>query len=55
VLTPWIGRCGDYREFKGFRVPSSVEAIWLLENGEFSYARFRVTTLEYNLPERFWY
>lgn len=53
VLTPWIGRCTDYREFNGFRVPASVEVIWDLADGEFSYARFRVTTLEYNISMRF--
>jgi len=53
VLTPWMGRCADYRDFNGFRVPSSVEILWDLPDGEFCYARFRVTTLEYNIPERF--
>ncbi len=52
VLTPWTGRCSDYREFNGFRVPSTVEVAWELESGQFSYARFRVTTLEYNVADR---
>jgi len=50
VLTPWIGRCADYRDYNGFRVPSSIEAIWDLKEGEFNPLRFRVTTLEYNVP-----
>jgi hypothetical protein len=49
VLTPWLGKCSDYREFGGLRVPSSVEALWGLPEGEFSYARFRVTGLEYDV------
>jgi hypothetical protein len=53
VLTPWTARCSDYREFNGFRVPSSVEVAWELENEPFSYARFRVTVLEYNVAHRF--
>jgi hypothetical protein len=48
ALTPWVGRCSDYREFNGFRAPSSVEAGWLLPEGEFTYARFRVTSLDYH-------
>lgn len=48
VFTPWFGRCRDYREFDGFRVPSSVEVGWILETGEFSAIRFRVTALEFN-------
>ena len=53
VLTPWTGRYGDYREFGGFRVPASVEVAWDLEKEPFSYARFRITTLQYNVPDRF--
>jgi hypothetical protein len=53
VLTAWSGRCTDYREWSGFRVPSSVEVLWNLADGEFSYARFHVTTLEYNVEEPF--
>jgi Family of unknown function (DUF6544) len=53
VLTPWRGRFSDYREFNGFRVPSSVEVTWELEKEPFSYVRFRVTALEYNVAHRF--
>jgi len=53
VLTPWTGRYSDYREFNGFRVPSSVEVTWELEKEPFSYVRFRVTVLEYNVAHRF--
>lgn len=53
VLTPWTGRYGDYQEFNGFRVPMSVEVAWELEDGAFSYARFRITALEYNVAARF--
>jgi hypothetical protein len=53
VLTPWTARLSDYREFNGFCVPSSVEVTWELEKEPFSYARFRVTVLEYNVAHRF--
>lgn len=53
VLTPWTGRYSDYREFNSFRVPSSVEVTWELEKEPFSYVRFRVTVLEYNVARRF--
>jgi hypothetical protein len=49
ALTSWVGRCSEYREFNGFRVPSCVEASWLLPEGEFPYVRFRVTSLDYNV------
>jgi len=53
VLTPWIGQYSDYRRFGGFRVPSFVDVRWLLDDQEFSYARFRILTIEYNLPKPF--
>jgi hypothetical protein len=53
VATPWRGHYSDYRTFDGFRVPSFVDVGWLLEDREFSYARFRIQTIEYNVAERF--
>ncbi len=53
VLTPWVGRCGDYRDFNGLRVPASIEVLWDLKGGEFSYVRFRGTALEYNVSDRY--
>jgi hypothetical protein len=53
VLTPWLGHVGDYREFNGVRIPTSVEVAWKLDGREFSYARFQVTAVEFNVPHRF--
>jgi hypothetical protein len=53
VLTPWIAKCSEYRTFSGFHVPTNIEVAWEIDQQRFSYARFRVTTLEYNLAERF--
>ncbi len=44
---------GDYAEFGGFHVPSSVEVTWDLTDGPFTYARFNVTALEDNVSEPF--
>jgi hypothetical protein len=49
VLTPWVGRCAEYRKFGYFRVPAHVEVAWVLEGVEFAYARFDVTAIEYNV------
>lgn len=48
-LLPWSGRYLEYREFGGFKVPSYAEVSWQLPEGEFSYARFRVTDIQYNV------
>ena len=47
-LTPWKGACKCYREFGGMRIPTSVEVLWELSEGDFSYAKFEVTSVEYD-------
>ena len=34
----------------GVNLPTEVEAVWNLESGDFSYAKFRITEIEYNSP-----
>lgn len=52
-LETWIGRLTDYREMNGIVVPATIEAIWKLEKGDFSYAKFILKMIEYNKPEKF--
>ena len=52
ALTAWGGDYSDYREFNGFRVPTSVNVGWDLETGWFGYARFRILSLDYNAKAR---
>jgi len=52
-LETWIGEFTDYREMNGVVVPTTIEAIWKLEKGDLSYARFHVKKIVYNKPERF--
>ena len=53
VLTPWTGRCSEYRDFSGFRIPAYVEGSWRLDTGDFPYVRFRVTTITYHAAGQF--
>jgi hypothetical protein len=39
---------GDYKEFAGLKIPSNGEAIWELEEGDYSYYKFEITEVEYN-------
>jgi hypothetical protein len=41
--TRWQGRCYDYREMGGCRIPTWAVASWLLEDARFEYWRGRVT------------
>jgi uncharacterized protein DUF6544 len=53
ALTRWAGTYSDYRSVDGFRVPYLVDVRWILDGQEFSYARFRITTIEYGVPKQF--
>lgn len=52
-LETWIGKVSQYKELNGIIVPTTIEAIYRLEKGDYSYARFDVTTIEYNKPEQY--
>lgn len=52
-LETWVGKVSDYKELNGIVVPSKIEAIYKLEKGDYSYARFNVKKIEYNKPEKF--
>ncbi len=52
-LETWIGKFTDYKEMNGIIIPTTVEGIWKLKNGDYSYAKFNVKNIEYNKPEKF--
>ena len=52
-LKPWVGKVGEYQQINGIRVPSVIEASWDLEEGLYTYGRFRVKQMEYDIPERY--
>ena len=37
----------------GIIMPTKAAVFWRLKEGDFSYAKFNVTTIEYNKPEKF--
>ena len=50
TLEKWTGYYRDYREIDGVKVPAEVEVVWNLDSGDFSYARFKLTEIEFNTP-----
>ncbi|HEY2533003.1 MAG TPA: DUF6544 family protein [Xanthobacteraceae bacterium] len=46
VPTRWQGRCCDYREMNGCRIPTRAVVSWLLEDGPFEYWRGQVTAFQ---------
>ena len=50
----WIGYYRDYSKVNDLMIPKEIEAAWNLSSGgEFSYAKFKVTDIEYNNPSMY--
>jgi hypothetical protein len=43
-LTPWSGRCSEFREWEGLRVATRLEVCWHLPEGPFTYYRSVITS-----------
>jgi hypothetical protein len=52
-MEPWVIKMSNYKEINKVTVPSFFEVLWRLESGDFSYARFNILEIEYNIPEKF--
>jgi len=53
TLENYTGYYGDYRTVDGMKVPFYLEAVWNLESGDLSYAKFKIDRIEYNNPSKF--
>lgn len=52
-LETWVIKVSDYKEVNNVVIPSNFEVLWRLPKGDFSYAKFNIDKVEYNVPERF--
>jgi hypothetical protein len=52
-LETWVCRMNNYQQINNVKVPIECEAMWRLQTGDVSYAKFRVTKIEYDKPFRF--
>jgi hypothetical protein len=52
-LVPWSVQITAYGEFGGVRVPTEGEGAWKYPSGDFSYIRWRVADIQYDLAERY--
>ena len=48
---PWSTPLRDYREIDGRRVPTYGEAVWLMPQGAFTYGRFNLERIEYDVKD----
>jgi hypothetical protein len=52
-LETWVIKVTNYREWNQVIVPTSFDVLWRLAKGDFSYAKFNITAIEYDKPEKF--
>jgi hypothetical protein len=50
IRLPWKGAYSDYREVHGMRIPHQAVVSWETPEGDFDYARFAVTSVEFDVP-----
>jgi hypothetical protein len=48
ILETWICKMSNYKEMNNIYVPTITEAIWKLETGDHSYAKFNVIIIKYH-------
>ncbi|MFZ4678852.1 MAG: DUF6544 family protein [Flavobacterium sp.] len=52
-LETWVIKVSDYKELNKVLIPTRFEVLWRLEKGDFCYAKFDITEIEYDKPMKF--
>ena len=52
-LETWVIKVASYNEKNNVTVPTEFEVLWRLKKGDFSYAKFKMEKIAYNIPEKF--
>jgi len=52
-VKPWVIKMTNYKKLNDVIIPIAFEVLWQLGNKDFSYAKFNITQVEYNNPEKF--
>ncbi len=52
-LETWIIKAADYKELNSVIIPTVFDVLWRLDKGDFSYAKFNITEVEYDKAEKF--
>ncbi len=52
-LETWVIKATNYKQLNNIFIPTAFDVSWRLEKGDFSYAKFNITEVEYNKPEKF--
>lgn len=52
-LETWVIKATNYKEMNNVLIPTAFDVLWRLDQGDFSYAKFNITEVEYDKPEKF--
>jgi len=52
-LETWVIKATKYKQLNNVLIPTDFDVLWRLEKGDFSYAKFIITEVEYDKPEKF--
>lgn len=52
-LETWVIKANNYKQLNNVMVPTVFDVLWRLEKGDFSYAKFNITEVEYDIPKKF--
>ena len=52
-LETWVIKATKYKELNNVIIPTTFDVLWRLDKGDFSYAKFNITEVEYDNPEKF--
>ena len=52
-IATWVIKATNYKELNNLCIPTAFDVLWRLDKGDFSYAKFNITAVGYNKPEKF--
>lgn len=52
-LETWVIKTSNYKSMNHIRVPTSFDVLRRLEQGAYSYAKFKITEIEYYVSKKF--
>jgi hypothetical protein len=52
-LETWVIKATNYKQLNNVFIPTVFDVLWRLDKGDFSYAKFNTTEVEYDKPEKF--
>lgn len=48
----WVVKAHEHAEFNGIKIPSKLEATWMLETGPWTWANLEIAEIQYNVSNK---